>query len=244
MEKYFSKIFITSAKITTYTMLLPIVVAIWQRRYLNNALRVFLYYCIASFLLALLEQGVYWATDNYWEFLKPFFEYYEISSLNFFQIFFVLKNYIFLAWFYFLILPKKYGIGIKYLAIFLSTASIINYLFIEGYHVIGVFNPIAESIFRIIIPAFYLWFLFKNLIHFPIKKNPYFWFSFGLALSNLVTLFYYLIANSIYKPEFILFTKLGIAKNGFEIIALILFSIGFWHAPYVKFVEHLNKNFS
>lgn len=239
IEIYYNKLLISVAGINTWMMLLPIVVAIWQRRYLNAALRVFLYYCIASFLIGKLEQTFIWATGTggYYPILKPYLDRFEIKNVNFLQILYVIKNYIFLGWFYSLLFPKKFSRILKLMVIILLITSLINYFFIEGYNAVGVFNSVAVVIFWVLVPAFYLWFIFKNLIYFPLKKNPYFWISFGLVSSNLITLFNHLIGDAIYQNNFILFTKIGIARNSFDILALILFSIAFWYASYAKFVK-------
>ena len=240
LELYYNELLISIAGVNTWMMLVPIVVAIWQRRYLNRALKVFLYYCIASFLIAILEQTFIWATGEYYSFFKPFLTRFKIGNTNFLQILFVLKNYIFLGWFYSIILPEKYSTILKYLAITLSIASIINYLFIEGHNAIGTFNPIAEAVFRFAVPTFYLWFLFRNLLYFPIRKNPYFWISFGLIFINLVALILYFLGDSIYEDNFALYAKIAITRNFLDIISLLFLSIGFWFASYIKYVEPLH----
>lgn len=236
MEDFYNGLLILTARINISIMLLPIVVAIFIRKEFNKPLHIFLIYCLVTLAINLLEQAFIWGVTKYYEQCKTYLVYWNIGDTNFLQILYYLKDFIFLGWFYSLLVPKQYNISIKWIAALLSLVATINYLFIEGYNVYGTFNPAADAIFSFALPAFYLWFMYRENLSFPIKKNPYFWISFGLIFTNLIGLFLYLVGDTIYGDDFILFAKISIGRNIFDMISQMLLAIGFWHSPYAKYV--------
>lgn len=223
-------------KINVIVMLLPIIVAIWQRKYLNKPLRIFLFYCITTFCINFLEQLIIWLAMNHPKIIMPYLQYWGIGNTNFLLILYHLKDFIFLGWFYGILLATKYGVWVKRIAGLLSVMALMNYLFIEGFRGFGIVNPAADAIFSFSLPAFYLWYLFKYMLHFPVHKNPYFWISFGLVITNLIGLFLYLAGDTMHETDYILFAKVSIARNIFDMVAQVIFAIGFWHAPYAKYI--------
>lgn len=234
IEIYYNKILILFGRLNIASMILPIVIAIWMWKRLNKPLKVFLGYCVVTLLINLLEQMFIWSVDKYTDFWLPILRYWRIENTNFLQILYYLRDFTFLGWFYSILLPLHSEIWVKRIAISLFFATLINYLFIEGYRVYGIFNPAIDAIFSFVLPLFYLWFLYQSFFHIPLYKNPYFWLSFGLIFINLLGLFLYFAGNKMQQTDFVLFAKVVIIKNCLEIIGRIILSIGFWYAPYVQ----------
>lgn len=228
--------FIGFGKIATIIMILPIVMAIWQRKYLNKALMLFLVYQILALAFNLLEQTFYYFAVKYYEIFKPYLDYWEIQDTSFLSILYHLNNFAFLGWFYFLLFPAKYGKWIKWIAIILFVAVLVNYLFIEGYQGYGKFNPVATAVFTFGVAFFYLWYLYRSHLILPLTKNPYFWLSFALIIPYLIGFFLYLVGDVTHEENYQLFVMMSIAKNFFLIIAQVLMAIGFWRARYARYI--------
>lgn len=233
--------FILFSKITVATMILPIMVAIWNRKYLKKPATVFLYYRIFALLFNLLQQAFIWYVMNYYEEVKPYLEYWNIKNTSFLAILFQLNNFIFLGWFYSLLTPSKYAIWIKRIAFFLFFSTLINYLFIEGRE-FGVFNPNATAIFTFGIALFYLWHLYRSVLALRLEKNAYFWFSLALILPYLASFFLFLVGDESEKEDYPFFLSLTILKNVFLIIGQILMAIGFWYMKYTRFLVLPSKD--
>lgn len=241
IEKYFHDIFILSGRICLVCILIPVLIALWNKKHLNTPLKIFVWYCLVTLLINITEHLFVWSADNYKTFWLPILKKWGISDTSFLQIFYYLKDFALLGWFYALLLPLKYSIWVKRIASFLFLATLINYLFIEGYNTYGVFNPAADAIFSFVLPSFYLWYLYRHLINFPLNKNVYFWISFGLIFTNLIGLFLYLVGDAIHKMDYVLFTKMSIIRNIFDMISQVIFAIGFWYAYYVKYLPQPNE---
>ncbi len=229
-------IFIQFGRFATATMIIPIVVAIWQRKYLVFPLRIYLYYRILAFLFNVLQQTFIWFALNDYEKIRPLVEFLEISDTNFTAILFQLNNVFFLGWFYIVLLPTRYTSWIKWTAILLFFSMVINYLWIEGYKVYGVFNPNANAFFTVGVALIYLRFIYHSQLALPLKKNPYFWLSIALILPYLAGFFLFLTGEASYEENYPLFMANMMLKNAFLVIGQFLMAIGFYNARYAKFV--------
>ncbi len=227
---------ICTIKTTIITTTYPLLTAFLFFTQLNKPLKIFLTFCSILLILNLVEQSIIWLAINRYETLAPYMNYWDVGTTDFFSILYYLTNFSLLAWFYYQLLTKKYANLMVGVAIFLVLATLVNYLFIEGYKRPGVFNPAVDVVFSSLLPAFYLWYMSRETINFPLQKNPYFWISFGLMFSNLIALFLYITADLIQKENYDLFVRLLIIRNILEIIAQIFFAIGFWHARFVKYI--------
>ena len=237
IEEAWNEFLITFGRIATITMLIPVVVALFFKPLWNKALRVAFLYVLFSFLINALDHALIWAINNYTDFFRPALTYWKIDNTFFFTILYYLKDFILLGWFYSLIYPhpqqQKYIFRLAMLLAFMVT---INYCFIEGYQVFGVFNPGADALFCVIIPLIYLWSSRQQSLRIPLKKNPYLWISLGILLPSMLSLFLYFSGNYIYESDFILYVKVYSIKNFFEIIGQQLIAIGFFHARYTRFI--------
>ncbi|MDX1941664.1 MAG: hypothetical protein SFU99_13985 [Saprospiraceae bacterium] len=229
-------LFLCFGRVNVATMIYPIILAFWNRNILNQPLKVFFIYCIATFCINLIEQLFILGWINNYEIVIEIVEYLDIENTNFMLILYHLKDFAFLGWFYSILMPFRYSIWIKRIAFLLFIAALINYLFIEGYKGYGIFNPTTDAIFSFSLPAIYLRYLYKNMLNVPISKNSYFWISFGLIFTNLIGFFLYLIGDTLHTYYYPLFTKLSISRNGFDMIAQVLLSIGFLYTPFAKYI--------
>jgi hypothetical protein len=201
-------------------------------------LAIFLFYLITGLIIGTFEQGFIWATNKYYTYFKPWLDYWHIADVNFLQILYYLKNFAFLGWFFSLLLqPQVSALWIKRISISLFVIALINYLFIEGYLVYGIFNPTADAIFCFVLPMFYLWFLYSTDSKVPLSKNPYFWMSLGLAAPNLISLIFHFWGNKLVEIDFVFFAQLAIAKNGISFLGHIFLAIGFYYAPYTRYMR-------
>lgn len=237
LERAWNEFLVLFGQITTLTMLLPVVVALVVRKQWNKPLKIFFWYCLASFGLNVIEISLNWAVNNYFDFFKPALDYWEIEYFFFFTIFYYLKDFILLGLFYSLIFPiASIGSIILRISQVLALAALINYLFIEGYNVFGIFNPLADAIFLVVLPLLYLWVSQRQSLRIPLRKNPYFWFSLGILLPNILALFIYFTGDYIHTTDFILYAKIYSVKNALEIVGQILICIGFLRSRYTKFI--------
>ena len=160
-EIYFNNLLSLSGKITTVLSLIPILVALWKRKEINELLKIFWGYLVARFFLNLLMELFIWAVVNYRDFWKPILMLYKIENTLFFNILFYLSNYIFLGIFYRNLLNKKtYQVGLKIFIPLICVASIIIFVFIDGYQNFGSVGPFMNGIYICTLPMIYLWYLF------------------------------------------------------------------------------------
>jgi len=238
---YWDGILKQGASITTGSMIFLIIVALMYKKHWNRALLIAFWYYLATFLLNVLEKLILWSCKQNLDVCVPILDYWGITNTHWLSIFYLIKNYVFLGWFYMLIFPdKKIGKIIKWASIFIATASVINYCFIEGYQGIGVFNPAADMFFIVSLPLLYLWYSQRESLRIPLKKNPYFWINMGILIPSLLGPFYYISGDHIYENDLKLFVILNTIKNGFEILGYVLVGIGFSKARYVRFVSTEN----
>ena len=202
-------------KIGLIVMVLPIIVSIWQKKYLNKPLKVFLWYQVFVVLFNLLEQVLLWYITNYDEAAEPWLDYWEIADANFLSILYQLNNFFWLGWFYYLLTLSKYGIWIKRIAALLFSSVLVNYLFLDEYHGSGKFNPAATTIFTFGVAFFYLWYLYRTQLAVPLKKNPYFWMTLALIIPYLASFFHFLVGDLSYKSNLPLFVTTTFSEMDF-----------------------------
>jgi len=227
--------FICMGRVSIVAMFYPIVIALIYRKSLNKPLRVFLVYCVATVVANLIEQVFLWLAVHHFYLVEDFIEWANIGNTNFLMILYQIKNFALLGWFYSLLLPLKSGKWVKRTGFALTIAALISYFFIEGHNAFSVFNTV-DAVFGFLLPALYLSYFFRRQINFPVYKNPYFWISFGLVFANTIGLFVYLVGDTLQVNFYNIFVNLSIARNGFDVIAQILLSVGFWYAPLARYI--------
>ena len=239
MESYWNEVFIYISRITFFSgIFILLLIVLRFRMNWNKPLKVFFYYYILTLVLNSLVQGIIWLTGIYVDFFSPILEYWEITNTFFFQILFQLKNFILLSIFYHLIFPiKHYKKYILRIGQILSIIALVNYFFIVGYKKLGVFNPSANVIYSLLLPLIYLWYSQEYSLRIPLSKNPYFWFSIGLIIPNLIGAFIFFAGDYIHTDNFILYCQMYSLKNLFEILGQILIAIGFSRSYYTRFIK-------
>jgi hypothetical protein len=224
------------SRITVAFSLIPIAMAIYRWNHLNKALMLFFMYKVLSLLLNLGEQFFIWYATKYYPSVEPYLTYFGIQDTSFIGILYHVIAFIYLGRFYKTLVGNTAGRIILWVAYLLLSTSVINYCFIEGYRVYGKFNPGASAIFIFGTAVYYLYQMFRSNLSLPVRRNPYFWLSLGVIVPNLLGVFFFLIGDAVHQEDYSLFTALSSFKNGFLIIGQILMGIGFWHAPFAKFV--------
>ena len=238
LEIDWNDLLILFGKISSVAFFFPIIIALIYRNYWNKSIFMVFIFCSVTFILNFLEVGFIWLTGTYRKFFEPILTFWEIQDTTFLNITFIVKNFLLLSFFYSYIFPNEYfKKNIIRLGQFLTILVVINYIFIEGYKELGVFNPLLNSLFIIILPLIYLWYSQEYALRIPLGKNPYFWISIGLIIPNILSLFYYLSGDYINGADFILYCKFQIGKNLFEILGQILIAIGFYHSYYARFIK-------
>jgi hypothetical protein len=219
-------------------MAIPVIVAIFYRRFWNQPLRIIFYYCLATLLVNLFEQGVIWVSAHRFHWIEDFILYFKIGNTFFLLILYYLKNFLLLGWFFSKVFPLvSFRPVILRLSWLFSLLVLLNHCFVEGYHAPGIFNPILEGLFLILLPLLYLWFSQRNSLRIPLKKNPYLWVSLGIMIPELLSVFLDLSGDYIYESDFILYVKLYSAKNLIEISGQIFLALAFYYGRYTLFLS-------
>ena len=225
------------ARITIAISTIPILIALYRKSYLNKALWVFFTYKALALAVNLGEQFFIVYATKYYQSLAPYLNYFAIKDTNFITILYHVLVFVFIGKYFKVLLGKTTpGMIISWSSYALLLAVLINYLFIEGYNVYGKFNHAAVAIFIFGSCTYYLYHLYRSNLALPVVNNPYFWIGIGIILPNLIGVFLFLIGDSLHKENYHLFTVLTSFKNIFLIIGHILIAIGFWNAPYARFV--------
>ena len=235
-------LFILISRISVAIMILVVLTGLWKRKYFTKAIWIFLIYRIIALFFNFIEQAFIWCSINYLDLILPFLERFQIGSTSFLSIFFQWNNLFFLSWFYALLMPDRYGKWIKIIAGILLVTMTVNYLFIEGYHDYGVFNPNANAIFTFSLGFFYLWHLYRSELSLPLAKNTYFWFSIALAIPYLTSFILFLIGDVSHEENYPLFVTMSLMKNGLFMVGQIFMIIGFLQSKYAKYILLPGKN--
>ncbi len=231
------QIFLLLSTINTVFSIITIIMALKNKRYLNQALRYFLYYCLCFLGLEVLTHCI---IRFYSSFFEPILDIFGIENMNFLGIFYFLRNFLLLGLFYSLLLaPRKIAQWIRYVGIGLAVACTINYLFIEGYKGFGVFNPTVDAIFCFVVPLIYCRVMFQQDDNIPLSKNPYFWITIGQLQVALIGFFLFFTEDYIIKSDPELFNKLAVGRNILMIIEQIMYAIAFYYAKNTKYLTQV-----
>ena len=236
LEKQYNDILTQSGQLTTAATYFTLVVAVFRIRYFNKTTWVFFAYIVATIFIYTLEAVFIWSVKNYTPFWLPYLKRFDIADTNFLEILSTLKSIILIAWFYKILLTKKWGKSIGYVGIMMTLFAIIDYTWITGYRASGTLMPTFVGFFLIITPMLYLWQLYRRDNRISIYKIPYFWFSIALVIANLLGLFFYFVSEKVYDTDFILYVKLSIARNVVTILRYFVFAYGFWLVKYLRFL--------
>ncbi len=229
---------VLAGRIIMAIQVLPVLVGLWNRRYLDKALKTFWIYCIVALILEVLNQSFIWGLRNYLDFFMPFINWLGVEDTNFTNIIFQLNTFGLMGWFFYLALGDSPSAKwVKYLSIGLFFAALINYLFIEGYKVFGVFNPTADAVFSFAVPMFLMWHLYHTESKVPLNRNPYFWIYLRLIIPNLVGMFLYFSGDYLYKTNFDLYVIVVVIRNIFYFIGHLFAAYGFYLAKNIRFLK-------
>lgn len=236
-ENTLNEISILMGKIATICMLIPIIFALYNNKYLNTIIKIMLWFCIIRFIVSLLNIIIIWATRTYRDFFIPILNSLDIHNMNFISILAHLNYFGLLGWYFSLVIQnKKIKKIIQLVSIFLFFASIINFLFIEGYKNHNVFNSTSANIFCFLLPLIHLWFIFNEDSIVPIVKNPYFWISLGLIIPNLTGLITSIIGKKLAQTNLALYLQVDIGYAVLQILGYLLIAVGFYYARYTKYL--------
>lgn len=227
-----------TGKILLFFMLIPIGYGILQWKRFNKPLRIYLIFLIVTFLLFWGEHAFVWLVKANPDAWLPILKHLNIESTNFMRIFHHLNNFLVLGWFLSLVFGNsKWSHLTKALSWTLTGIVLVNYFFYEGHNVSGGLNSSLSAIFCFALPAAYMWYLYSQEQHISLTHNPYFWIGLGLIIPNVIGLFLYFAGNYIKQESEWLYTFLYILKSGVEAIALLLTTLGFYHAHKAKYLN-------
>jgi hypothetical protein len=227
-----------AGRVILFIQFIPIVIGFLNKNHLDKPLKLFWYYCILAFTIELSIQIFIYTAQHHYELVRSLIEWLEVSDTNFTNILSQLNTFGLMGWFFYLALGKSpLAKSIKYLSIGLFFAALINYLFIEGYKVFGVFNPTADAIFSFAVPMFLMWHLYHTESKVPLNRNPYFWIYLRLIVPNLVGMFLYFSGDYLYKTNHDLYVIVVIIRNIFYFIGHLFAAYGFYLAKNIRFLK-------
>jgi hypothetical protein len=237
IEKTYNFWLIFSGKIVTISILIPLCIGLLKRKLLNYELKTFFLYIFLVLLINIIHQLFIYLVNSYTSFFLPYLNKWNVHDTNFLGILAYLNNFGILGWYFsHVMINYKIANVIKWISLVLFSIAIINYLFIEGFRVFGIFNPTASALFCFIIPLFHFWYLYQEESKVPLNRNPYFWIALGLLIPNIIGLFLHFAGEKIQETDFVLFCKISICRSIVAIAGQILFAIGFYYARYTKYM--------
>lgn len=236
-EKIYNNLFIFSSKIGIIFTIIPILLVLFRRKKLNQSLWIFLFYLLATIGVNLLEQGFIWIANNYTSLILPYLKKFQISDVNFLNIFFRLADYIGLGLFFGSILEKNVGSWVKKISYACAAFAIVVYFFIDGYNQYGVVNPLMDRIYVIVLPLLYIKQVHQSEPTINLWKNSYFLISLGVLIPELFSMIMSFTGDKLYETDFILFIKLSLVRNLLTVLAQFAFAYAFYQARYLKFLD-------
>lgn len=239
--KYYNELILFSIRGVMAVSFLPLIFGLVQWRKLNKTIKIFWLFLLASLILSLGEQAFFWSVGKYTDFWRPILRACNITDTNFIRYPYQFINFSLLGWFlYRMLLPHPIAVWVKWLSIILLVSVTINFFFVQGHNMAGGFNSTASALYCCSLPLISMWFLYNREDKVPLVHNPYFWINLGLIIPSLIGLFLYFAGDNMYNENFVLYAKLTILKNGIEMIAQLLTTIGFYFARNVKYLKTLN----
>jgi hypothetical protein len=234
MEKWL----LIAGRVIMVVQFLPIFIGFVNRKHLDKPLKTFWKYCIVACLIEVLIQLFIIDVNSKNSITLPFVKWLEVSDTNFTNILSQLNTFGLMGWFFYLALGQSpMAKWIKYLSIGLFFAALINYLFIEGYKVFGVFNPTADAVFSFAVPMFLMWHLYHTESKVALNRNPYFWIYLRLIVPNLVGMFLYFSGDYLYKTNYDLYVIVVVIRNIFYFIGHLFAAYGFYLAKNLRFLK-------
>lgn len=226
------------SRITFYFSFIPIIIGFLKRRFFSRPVSIFYLYLLSDLSIAFLIQLFLWALAKYPDSFIPLIEYFKITDTNFFGILYHLNVVGILGW-YFSTVTTNTSISktINRVSKVLVLAMLINYLFLEGFRAIGVFNPTAAAICGFVFPLVHLWYLYRQDYQLHLARNPYFWFAAGLVFSMLLGFFKTFTGEPMFENAFHLFCLFNLIKDVLIMVSFIFFTIGFLNAHNLEFLE-------
>jgi hypothetical protein len=239
MKSLYEKLMLNSSSLIIFVSIIPIIAGLYYKKYLKRRnIGLFLNFLCFFIFIQLIERLYIYIGTYHTKLIMPFVNWAKVEDTNFFRIFYYLTSAYFLGKLYYNILKKDpIAPFIKWTAIIGSIAMIINYCFIEGYKVVGYFNPNFDTLFCMFMSGYYIWHLIKTDYQLSISKNSYFWISLGLFLLCSISLIFRFLGDDIYKNDYILYLQALIGKNIIDMFAQILYAIGFHYAYYTRYLH-------
>lgn len=204
-----SQIFFTLA---SYSTLIPLIVAIYNRNKLDYPLKYLSYLIYFSACIEIISAILWWQEEN---------------NLPLLHIF-VVVEFILIGWMYQLHLYKLYNrYLIPVLIVAFSIFSIINSLFIQSIYTFNTYaRPIGNLLF-IIFAISYYYKLLKELKIRYLERNPMFWINTGILIYFSGSLFLFIFSNYLLKQTQLnnLFWSI---HAGLNVFINVLYAIGLW----------------
>lgn len=236
-EEFYNKLFIQFGQVTVAAMFLPVIVALVHYKRLNRPARIFFCYLIVAILANLLEQAFIWSVNHQTDFWMPFLTRWGIGDTNFLGILSYLNDFILLGWFFSeAIAAPAFGTWIRRAAALFAVFAVIDYIWITGYNVTGVLTPTLDGFFASILPLMLLGYMVRRDHRVSIYKIPYFWFCCGLMVAHLLALLFFMAGEKIYDTDFKLYVQLYLTGNVLNIIAQLLYAVGFRRARMLRYL--------
>lgn len=226
-------------KITAATMIIPIIVASVYAKKINRPQRVFLYYLIAAFLVALFLQVFRWATGAYRAFWVPLLKEWNLHNTFFISIAAYSVNFLFLGWYFSCVFKsERTQKSIRIISIALFVFCIIHNFFLHDWRLHDSVVATASAIFCILLPLIHVGFVYRTLTEVTVQKNPYFWIDLGLIVPNTLGLFLHFAGDKLSETDMNLYFQISMAKFYFVILAQFFFAYNFYLARFTKYLPN------
>ncbi len=244
-ETWYNEVLILLGSVIIGISLLPIIVGIYKFKNLNRLLRFFLLYQVLLFLYNLFIQLFIWAVGRYTSWFLPFLEKFDIQNTHFLSIGSRLLDIFFVGFFFSVLLKEQLlSISVKFLTLITFLFAIYAYLFIDNHNEYGVVNPVMSKLFIILSSLLYIVRAFREIkLNISLNRNSYFIIAIGLLFPNLFSLLLSLFGDNLYQTDFILYIKMKILVNFFDIFGYVCFCIAFYHSDISSLFFH-EKNYS
>lgn len=236
-EEFYNKLFIQFGQVTVAVMFLPVIVALVHYRQLNRPARLFFYYLVVAILANLVEQAFIWSVNHQTDFWMPYLTKWGIGDTNFLGILSYLNDFILLGMFFSqAVAAPTFNAWVKRAAALFAIFALIDYIWITGYNATGVLTPTLDGFFASVLPLILLGYLVRRDYPVSIYKIPYFWFCCGLMVAHLLALLFFMAGEKIYDTDFKLYVQLYLTGNALNIIAQLLYAVGFRHARMLRYL--------
>lgn len=202
--------YITLAQISTLTVVIPLVIGLFRKKYFNSGEKILLYLTGLALLTEIIGQIISkWSNNMY------VFHIYTVVEFIFISLFYIK-----------FISPSRFIIVIRILIFLFIGIAAFDYF--KEKNTMDDLSTTIESILFMLYSIVGFYTLLQNPVQYRVVDIPFFWFNTAILLYFAGNLFLFIFSSYIERHSHRVFSEVWAIHSIMNIIFYVLISIGFW----------------